>query len=295
MQSPLTREELLHTLNGMNEAKQVLDMFLKHINESSGSLDSLLDTNLCKRSDLEIVLPDEVKLRLAAREKMPVVVEAANLSKSYMVGDTEQVILSDVNFKIRKGDFLAMVGPSGTGKTTLLNILGCIEKPTQGALRFGDTDVTALTDRELDRIRAVNLGYIFQNFNLLPVLTVAENVEFPLLQQDVPVKERAQMVAAILEEVGLQNRAHHRPGQLSGGQRQRVAIARALVGRPSIVLADEPTANLDHKTGTEIIQLMKTLNKKFQVTFIFSTHDKKIMEEADRVAELSDGKLIERF
>jgi putative ABC transport system ATP-binding protein len=189
---------------------------------------------------------------------------------------------------------MALAGPSGSGKSTLLNLIGCIDTPTSGSILIEGQDISGKTADELADLRLNTLGFVFQTFNLLPVLSAWENVEYPLLQQrDVSKKARQERVRHYLNVVGLEPYAHHRPNELSGGQRQRVAIARALATRPSIVLADEPTANLDHKTGEGILRLMKNLNQTEGTTFIFSTHDARVMEMADRVIELADGQIME--
>lgn len=194
---------------------------------------------------------------------------------------------------VAPGRFLAIAGPSGSGKTTLLNLIGCIDTPTKGDIFIGDEMVSRKTPDELADLRARTLGFVFQTFNLLPVLSAAENVEYPMLhRKEISKKERLSRVKHYLETVGLGAKMHHRPNELSGGQRQRVAIARALAGGPSIILADEPTANLDSKTGESILALMKHINETERTTFIFSTHDFRIMEMADRVVSVADGKLV---
>ncbi|MGH7442596.1 MAG: ABC transporter ATP-binding protein, partial [bacterium] len=190
--------------------------------------------------------------------------------------------------------FISIAGPSGSGKTTLLNLIGCVDVATTGAVLIAGKDTASLNDRELTRLRLDTLGFIFQSFNLVPVLSVSQNVEFPLLLQAKYTKaERTARVDALLATVGLDKHAKHRPSELSGGQRQRVAIARALVTRPQIVLADEPTANLDSVTGDTILALMKRMNSEEKTTFIFSTHDAKVMSHADRVVRLADGLIQE--
>ncbi len=213
------------------------------------------------------------------------------ISKNYYLGSTVVNAVSDISLTVNDGEFMALVGPSGSGKSTLLNIIGCIEKPTSGRITLDGTDVTDVPTDRLADIRARRIGYIFQTFNLLPVLTVSENVEYPLHLQGVDKAERRRRVEKVLHEVGLERFSTHKPAELSGGQRQRVAIARALVGSPSMILADEPTANLDHKTGMDILTKMKELNQRLGITFIFSTHDQKIMSIADRIVELRDGRL----
>ncbi len=221
------------------------------------------------------------------------VVRIEHVYKDYLLGDQKVQALKDITLSFDPGVFLAIAGPSGSGKTTLLNLIGCIDTPTSGKIFINDQDVSGRTPDQLADLRARTIGFIFQTFNLLPVLSAAENVEYPLLnRQDVSREERQKRVAYFLEVVGLSKYAHNRPNQLSGGQRQRVAIARALVIRPSIVLADEPTANLDHQTGEEILLLMKKINRAFKTTFIFSTHDAAIRDMADHVILLKDGSVV---
>jgi len=220
------------------------------------------------------------------------VVRVEDVTKEYLLG--EQVIraLSDVTLSIERGVFLAIAGPSGSGKTTLLNLIGCIDTPTRGKIYINDEDVSGKTADELADLRARTIGFIFQTFNLLPVLTAAENVEYPLLQRkDLSRDERRRRTQLFLDVVGLGRFTNHRPNQLSGGQRQRVAIARALAIEPAIVLADEPTANLDHVTGQEILLLMKKINRQLKTTFIFSTHDRRVMKMADRLVKVEDGEI----
>jgi putative ABC transport system ATP-binding protein len=220
------------------------------------------------------------------------VVRIEHVYKDYLLGDQKVQALKDISLSFDPGVFLAISGPSGSGKTTLLNLIGCIDTPTRGKIYINDQDVSGRTPDQLADLRGRTIGFIFQTFNLLPVLSAAENVEYPLLQRkDVSREERQKRVAYFLNIVGLSKFAHHRPNQLSGGQRQRVAIARALVIQPSIVLADEPTANLDHKTGEEILNLMKKINRAFNTTFIFSTHDKRVIAKADRLIRVDDGEV----
>lgn len=219
-------------------------------------------------------------------------VRVEGVTKEYMLGGQKVTALHDITLAFDEGVFLAIAGPSGSGKTTLLNIIGCIDSPTTGKVFIDDRDVTGLTRDALADLRARTIGFIFQTFNLFPVLTAAENVEYPLLQlPEVEKKERRKRVMRYLTMVGLEKYAHHTPNQLSGGQRQRVAIARALAIHPRIVLADEPTANLDSKTGESILALMKELNRQLGTTFIFSTHDRKVMSMADRLVRIEDGHL----
>jgi putative ABC transport system ATP-binding protein len=221
-----------------------------------------------------------------------VIVRVEHVWKDYKLGNQTVHALQDVSLVVAPGRFLAIAGPSGSGKTTLLNLIGCIDTPTRGDIYLGDENVGHKTPDELADLRARTLGFVFQTFNLLPVLTAAENVEFPLLQRkDISRRERVARTRHYLDVVGLADKMNHRPNELSGGQRQRVAIARALAGGPSIILADEPTANLDSKTGESILGLMKQINESERTTFIFSTHDFRIMEMADRVVSVADGRL----
>ena len=220
---------------------------------------------------------------------MSAIVRVEKASKTFRLGETLIGALKDVDLAIEPGEFLAVVGPSGSGKSTLLNLIGCVEKPDSGRVVIEGQDVTAIPLDRLAALRAGRIGFVFQTFNLLPVLTVAENVEYPLWLQGRPGPERKDRVRAALGQVGLERFAGHKPRELSGGQRQRVAVARALVGDPALILADEPTANLDHKTGVEIIELMKELNARTRTTFVFSTHDPKIMTAAKRVVQMADG------
>lgn len=218
------------------------------------------------------------------------VVRIERVFKDFMLGDQIVQALNDITLSIETGSFLAISGPSGSGKTTMLNLIGCIDRPTTGKIYINDQDVTAMSSNQLADLRARTIGFIFQTFNLLPVLSAEENVEFPLLQRkDVSASERKKRVAYFLDMVGLSKYVHHRPNQLSGGQRQRVAIARALAVQPSIVLADEPTANLDRATGTEILKLMKSISRRLGTTFIFSTHDQRVIDFADRLVKVEDG------
>ncbi len=221
------------------------------------------------------------------------IVRIDNVSKRYMLGEQEVHALREVTLAIEPGVFLAVAGPSGSGKSTLLNIIGCIDTPSAGAVLIDGRDVSGRTPDELADLRARTIGFIFQTFNLLPVLSAEENVEFPLLQfRELSRAERAERVRHYLDMVGLARFAGHRPNQLSGGQRQRVAIARALATHSKVVLADEPTANLDRHTGEGILRLMKDINQKAGTTFIFSTHDKRVMNMADRLVRIDDGRLV---
>lgn len=220
------------------------------------------------------------------------IIEVRDVVKEYPLGRTVVQALRGVSLTIDRGEFTTIAGPSGSGKTTLLNLIGCVDVATRGSVRIDGMETTTLSDRELTELRLRKLGFIFQTFNLVPVLTVFQNVELPLLLQGGLSKtERAVRVDELLKRVGLGEHVQHRPAELSGGQRQRVAIARALVTRPSIVLADEPTANLDSATGATIIELMRELNTRDQTTFIFSTHDPNVMRHAARVIRLVDGRI----
>lgn len=216
-----------------------------------------------------------------------------NLVKRFPVGDGEFTALKDVNLSFKKGEFAGIVGPSGSGKTTLLNIIGSLDKPTEGKVLVLDHNISNLSHKESAMLRNKELGFIFQVYNLLPVYTVFENVEFALILQKVPTQERKKKVMEALEWVGLAAMANKKPSKLSGGEGQRVAIARAMVKRPTLVLADEPTANLDAKNAHAIIKTMKELNKELNTTFLFSTHDEKVMSYLDRLIHLEDGKVVD--
>jgi putative ABC transport system ATP-binding protein len=226
----------------------------------------------------------------------PPIVSISGVTKDYTLGKVVVPALRGVDLQVHKGDFISIAGPSGSGKTTLLNLIGCVDTATSGVVRVSDQDTKQLSERQLTHLRLHTIGFIFQSFNLVSALDVFQNVEFPLLlQRKLGKAERKERVMQLLEQVGLAGHARHRPNELSGGQRQRVAVARALVTRPHIVLADEPTANLDSVTGQHIIDLMKELNQKEGITFIFSTHDAKVMNHADAVVLLADGKIQERL
>jgi putative ABC transport system ATP-binding protein len=223
------------------------------------------------------------------------IVTVQDVSKIYHLGKTEVPALRGVSLDIGRGEFLSIAGPSGSGKTTLLNLIGCIDTPTSGRVIVDGKDTRDLSERELTALRLHRIGFIFQTFNLVQVLSVRQNVEFPLLLQGgLSRKEREARVGALLEAVGLAGHARHRPSELSGGQRQRVAVARALVTGPALVLADEPTANLDSKTGETIIDLMKEMNARDGTTFIFSTHDPKVMAHATAILRIADGQVVDR-
>ena len=222
---------------------------------------------------------------------MAKVVQVRGVSKEYALGEQRVQALRETSLEVEEGEFLAIAGPSGSGKSTLLNLIGCIDSPSTGHILIDGEDVAGKSPDELADLRARKIGFVFQTFNLLPVLSAAENVEYPLLQFRFDKALRRARVLRYLELVGVGAYADHRPNQLSGGQRQRVAIARALIARPAIVLADEPTANLDHSTGTSILELMHGINREKGTTFIFSTHDPKVMKLADRVVQIEDGML----
>jgi len=222
-------------------------------------------------------------------------VVAEQIQKDYMVGEVTVRAVNGVSFEIELASFVSFVGPSGSGKTTLLNLIGCLDKPTEGKLTVADTDVLSLDRKQGAAFRGHNIGFIFQDFNLLPVLTVYENIEYPLLMvQNIPPAEREERVMRLLDAVGMADQENKYPDQISGGQKQRVAVARALVTNPKLVLADEPTANLDSKTAYMIIELMKKMRDEFRTTFIFSTHDQKIVGEAEVIYTLEDGKISDK-
>ena len=225
---------------------------------------------------------------------MQPIVEVQNVTKDYPLGKTTVRALHGVNLTIAKGEFSAIEGPSGSGKTTLLNLIGCVDVPTTGTVEVAGQSISGLSERERTSLRLNNLGFIFQSFNLVQVLTLYQNIEFPLLLQgSLTPGERRKRVEEMIEHVGLTNQTKQRPNELSGGQRQRVAIARALITRPQLVMADEPTANLDSKTGQSIIDLMKHMNQEQNTTFLFSTHDNRVMQHAERLITLRDGTIIE--
>jgi len=219
-------------------------------------------------------------------------VVAERLKKSYQSGDIIVNAIRDVDFTIEPASFVSFVGPSGSGKSTLLNLIGCLDRPTSGMLKVVGQDVQGLDRSQAAAFRGEHIGFVFQDFNLVPVLSVYENIEYPLLMvKKTTSKERNERVERVLEAVGMADQAYKRPDQLSGGQKQRVAVARALVTNAKLVLADEPTANLDHDTAYRIIDLMKSMRDEFSTTFVFSTHDPKVMGEAETVYTLEDGLL----
>ncbi len=220
-------------------------------------------------------------------------VAMTGIDKDYVAGAVTVPALRSIDLTIRRGEFLALHGPSGSGKTTLLNLVGCLDRPTRGRFLLGGRDVASLSRRELSAVRRESLGFIFQSYNLIPVLTAFENVEFPLLlARGMGPSERRAAVARALDDVGLSEHASRRPAELSGGQQQRVAVARALVKEPLLVLADEPTANLDSDTGRKLLENMRALNERRGATFVFSTHDHMVMSYARRRVRLQDGRIV---
>ena len=220
-------------------------------------------------------------------------IKLENVTKVYNTGEVQVTALKEMNLEIEKGAFISFIGPSGSGKTTLLNLIGCLDKPTAGNVVVNDVLINKLDRKEAAAFRGNTLGFIFQNFNLIPVLTVYENVEYPLLMVKNFLKdERKKRVLGLLEKVGMLDQKDKYPNQISGGQKQRVAVARALVTNPMLVLADEPTANLDHATAFKVIAIMHEMQKEFGTTFIFSTHDSKIVGEAEILYTLEDGELV---
>lgn len=216
-----------------------------------------------------------------------------NVKKNYVNGELSVPALRGINISIKPKKFISFVGPSGSGKTTLLNLIGCLDKPSEGKVYVAGEEVNFMNRKRAAAFRGEHLGFIFQNFNLMPILTVYENVEYPLVMvQNMPAKTRKKKIMDLLEKVGMSAQKDKFPAQLSGGQKQRVAVARALVTEPHIVLADEPTANLDHDTAYKVIKLMHSMKEEFGTTFIFSTHDPKIVDEAEEIYKLEDG-LIE--
>ncbi|HEY1159751.1 MAG TPA: ABC transporter ATP-binding protein [Terracidiphilus sp.] len=225
-------------------------------------------------------------------DQTPELVTAEAVTRRFPMDHRFVSALDNVNLHVAAGEFLAISGPSGSGKSTLLNLIGCIDKPTAGRILIDGVDTSKLNPKRLTALRRRKIGFVFQTFNLIPVFTAAENVEFPLLVQGFNSHERRQRAAAALESVGLSARADQRPDLLSGGERQRVAVARAIVHRPALVLADEPTANLDTRNATQLIDLMHDLNRRLGLTFIFSTHDARLLEHTDRIVRLCDGQVV---
>jgi len=219
-------------------------------------------------------------------------IEMNNIKKDYFLGETVVHALQGIDLKIDKGEFVGIWGPSGSGKTTLLNLIGAIDEPSSGNLSIGGKDIRSLSDNRRSELRNETIGYIFQGFNLVPVLSALENVMLPLQIKGVSMKEAKTKSMSRLEEVGLGEFIRHRPSKMSGGQQQRVAIARALVNDPSLVIADEPTANLDSETARMIIGIMRDLNEKDKITFIFSTHDQRLLNRVKRLVRLEDGRIV---
>ena len=222
------------------------------------------------------------------------IISVKNLVKTFQIGDQELHALNGVSFDVRDGEFTAIMGPSGSGKSTMLNLLGCLDQPTSGSYRFDNEEVKELNSGQLVKIRRHKIGFIFQDFNLLPRLSALKNVELPLIYQGYRPKARQSKAREMLNAVGLERRINHKPTQLSGGEKQRVAIARALVSEPRIILADEPTGNLDSKTGEEILKLLTQIHKERKVTIIMITHDSHIAKSAQRIIYLKDGKIREK-
>ena len=220
------------------------------------------------------------------------VIETNNLIKIYQQGDIEVKALNDVSINFQQGEFTAIVGPSGSGKTTFLNSIGGLDTPTSGKVVINDTDITNLKSNELIDFRLRNIGFVFQAYNLIPVLTAKENVEFIMLMQGDSASVRKSRAEELLSAVGLSDQINRRPGQLSGGQQQRVAVARALASKPKFVLADEPTANLDSTSTSNLLDIMHRLNEEENMTFIFSTHDQRVIDRANRIITLEDGKIL---
>jgi putative ABC transport system ATP-binding protein len=219
-------------------------------------------------------------------------VSVEEVTRKFPLDHSAVTALDHTSLRVTAGEFLAIAGPSGSGKSTLLNLIGCIDKPTSGRILIDGINTGTLSPARTTQLRREKIGFVFQTFNLIPVFTAAENVEFPLLVQGLGAAERGKRVAEALESVGLAGRAHHRPDLLSGGERQRVAVARAIVHRPALVLADEPTANLDTRNATQLIDLMRDLNQRLGLTFIFSTHDQRLLEHTPRIVRLTDGQVV---
>ena len=220
------------------------------------------------------------------------IIRTENLEKTYEDNGVPVNALRGINLTVEKGEFLVIAGPSGSGKTTLLNLLGALDKPSKGSIFFEGNDLAKKSKKELSEIRLHKLGFVFQAYNLIPVLSAIENIEFSMMLLGIPEKERNSRALALMDELGIKELADKRPNEMSGGQQQRVAVARAIVNNPTLVLADEPTANLDSKTGGNLLDLMQKMNEEKQITFIFSSHDKQVMDRAKRLIILKDG-LIE--
>lgn len=222
-----------------------------------------------------------------------IAVSAHDLTKRYESGDGVVVAVDNISLEIEKGEFTAVAGPSGSGKTTLLNLLGALDEASEGRIVVDGNEITGLSRSDRADLRLFKIGFVFQAYNLIPVLSALENAEFVLLLQGVGAKERSERVREVFRTLGIDGLEKRRPSELSGGQQQRVAVARAIVGRPALVLADEPTANLDSATGAALLDAMQELNQQFGVTFIFSSHDHRVMERASRIIRLRDGRLLD--
>lgn len=220
------------------------------------------------------------------------VVETEDLTMTYKIKDQEIIALNKVNLKIERGDFIAIMGPSGSGKTTLINIIGGLDRPTNGKVILDGNDLNEMNETALTQLRCRKIGFVFQSYNLIPILTALENVELPTVAAKLPGDEGRSRALNILKQVGLSDRLNHRPLELSGGEQQRVAVARALVNSPSIVLADEPTGNLDSETGLHLINLIRKLNRESGVTFIICTHDQMVAQHVNRIIKIKDGRLV---
>ncbi|MFH1539647.1 MAG: ABC transporter ATP-binding protein [bacterium] len=219
-----------------------------------------------------------------------VMIETKEVRKAYRMGDVEVRALDGVSLSVRRGEFVSIMGPSGSGKSTLLNLIGCLDRPTSGAIEISGKDVTTLTERELDSVRLRRIGFIFQRANLVPILSAVENVELPMEIAGVPGRARRERAIALLESVGLAGRLHHRPAQMSAGEQQRVGIARAIANRPDVLLADEPTGNLDSKISSDIVGLLERLHRESNLTIVLVTHDSEVAERAQRVINIRDGR-----
>lgn len=226
-------------------------------------------------------------------ERKSVIVDLENVKKIYKLGEVEVYALRGISLKIYEGEFIAIVGKSGSGKSTCLNLIGCLDKPTSGRVKLVGKDITKLSENELAKIRGKTIGFVFQMFNLIPTLNTLENVMLPMIFQNVKKEERIRRAKEIIKLVGLEKRMFHKPNELSGGERQRVAIARALVNNPKLILADEPTGNLDSKSGRMIIDLLIKINKERKTTLVVVTHDYELASLAKRIIKLEDGKIVE--
>ena len=218
-------------------------------------------------------------------------IELSNITKTYRMGEVDFTVLSGVSLSVQSGELIAIMGPSGSGKSTIMNIVGCLDRPTSGSYRFEDREINAMTDDELASIRNVKIGFVFQTFNLLPRFSALKNVEVPLIYSGVPARMRKERATPLLQQVGLADRMYHKPTELSGGQQQRVAIARALVNHPPLLLADEPTGNLDSRSGADILNLLTGLNQQ-GVTVIIVTHDQNVAARCRRVINVMDGQIV---